>query len=148
MSFDSLNTEYKECGCVISSDLNIIENIIDDQIIILCKKHYIHASNKKEYIYNKHKSIYILNSFLSNSSNKIKIKKSVSNISLDTDCDTSNIILFGKYKYKTFNYVYNNDKIYCYNLSIWNNTSIIYNNVNSSNINNFIDFVKESVKVY
>jgi hypothetical protein len=148
ISFDSLNTEYKECDCVITSELNIIENIIEDQFIILCKTHYMQTSNKKEYIYNKHKSIYVLNSFLSTSSNKNKIKKSASNISLDSDGDTSNIILFGKYKYKTFNYVYNNDKIYCYNLSIWNNSSLIFNSIHSTNINNFIDFVKESIKVY
>lgn len=148
ISFDSLNTDYKECGCVITSELNIIENIIEDQFIILCKKHYTQTSNKKEYIYNKHKRIYVLNSFLSTSSNKNKIKKSASNISLDSDGDTSNIILFGKYKYKTFNYVYNNDKIYCYNLSIWNNSSLLFNSIHSTNINNFIDFVKESIKVY
>ena len=50
-------------------------------------------------------------------------------------------MLFGKYKYKTFNYVYNNDKLYCYKLSFWDDN--IYNK--NTNITDFIDYIKKSV---
>ena len=150
-NFDSINMEHKNCGCVISSNLDIIENRISELTIILCEKHYKKYKNKKnssigqsrapkcsEYTFNKNKSIYILNSFSYDSSFKKNIKKSSSFNNLDNS--QSGILLFGKYKYKTFNYVYNNDKLYCYNLSFWNNN--IYNK--NDNIYEFINFIKES----
>ena len=145
--FDSLDIEYKNCGCATSSNLDIIENIITEDIIILCKKHFIKTKNKKDYVYNKNKSIYILNSFLLKSSirNNItnNIKNSSSFINL-TENNKPDVILFGKYKYKTFKYVYNNDKLYCYNISLWNDK--IYNN--NKNMIDFINFIKDSIKIY
>lgn len=146
--YDSLDIEYKNCGCAISSNLDIIENIITEDNIIFCKKHFIKHKNKKEYVYNKNKSIYILNSFLLKSSieNNIinNIKKISSFINLNENNTKSDVILFGKYKYKTFNYVYNNDKLYCYNLSLWNDK--LYNN--DKNMTDFINFIKQSIKIY
>jgi hypothetical protein len=142
--FDSLDVEHKICGCAISSNLDIIKNIITENVIILCKIHFTKNKNKKDYVYNKHKSIYTLNSFLLKSSITNNIKKSSSFINLTENNNKSDVILFGKYKYKTFKYVYNNDKLYCYNLSIWNDK--IYNN--NQNMLDFIDFIKESIKIY
>ena len=146
--FDSLDIEYKICGCAISSNLDIIENIITEDIIILCKNHYIKNKNKNDYMYNKNKSTYILNSFLLQSSitNNIlnNIKKTPSFLNLSEDNIKSDILLFGKYKYKTFKYVYNNDRLYCYNLSLWNDK--LYNT--NKNMNDFINFIKESIKIY
>jgi hypothetical protein len=146
--YDSLDIDYKQCGCAISSNLDIIENLITENVIILCKKHFIKSKNKKDYVYNKNKSTYMLNSFLLKSSIKNNItnniKKSSSFINLTENNNKSDVILFGKYKYKTFKYVYNNDKLYCYNLSIWNDK--IYNN--NQNMLDFIDFIKESIKIY
>ena len=99
-------------------------------------------------MYNKNKSLYILNSFLLKSSieNNIinNIKKTSSFINLNENNTKSDVILFGKYKYKTFNYVYNNDKLYCYNLSLWNDK--LYNN--DKNMTDFINFIKQSIKIY
>jgi hypothetical protein len=145
--YDSLDIDYKQCGCAISSNLDIIENLITENVIILCKKHFIKSKNKKDYVYNKNKSTYMLNSFLLKSSIKNNItnniKKSSSFITL-TENNKSDIILFGKYKYKTFKYVYNNDKLYCYNISLWNNK--IYND--NQNMLDFINFIKDSIKIY
>lgn len=138
-NFDSINTEHQKCGCVISSNLDIINNLISDIAIVLCTKHYKKCKNKKEYSFNKNKSTYTLNSFLSNSILKKNIIKSPSFEKLNKR-DKSGIILFGKYKYKTFDYVYNNDKFYCYNLSFWN--ANIYNK--NENIHEFINFIKDS----
>ena len=51
--YDSLDIDYKQCGCAISSNLDIIENLITENVIILCKKHFIKSKNKKDYVYNK-----------------------------------------------------------------------------------------------
>lgn len=146
-NFDSIHTEHKKCGCVISSNLDIIENLISESIIILCENHYKKCKNKKEYSFNKNKSYYTLNSFSNNSISKKNIKKSSHldklNKTNSKDSNKSKILLFGKYKYKTFNYVYNNDKLYCYNLSFWNDN--IYNK--NDNIYEFINFIKNSILV-
>lgn len=142
--YDSLDVTTKDCGCVITSNLDIVENIITDQYAILCKSHYSDIKNKKEYTYNKNKGMYILNSFLSKNSIINNIKKSYSYLNLNQDTNKKNIILFGKYKYKTFDYVYNNDKLYCYKLSLWNDK--IYNNDN--NILHFINYIKKSINAY
>lgn len=142
--YDSLDVNTEDCGCVITSNLDIVENIITDQCTILCKSHYSDIKNKKDYTYNKNKKIYILNTFLSKNSNINNIKKSYSYIHLNQDYNEENIILFGKYKYKTFDYVYNKDKLYCYKLSLWNDK--IYNNDN--NILHFINYIKKSINAY
>lgn len=142
--YDSLDVIYKNCGCAKSSNLDIIENTINEYDIMLCKKHYIKYKNKTNYIYNKNKSLYILSSVIIKSSIIENIKKCPSYIGLTQDIEKSDVILFGKYKYKTFDYVYNHDKIYCYNLSLWNNK--IYNN--NTNITSFINFIKESINIY
>ena len=113
-SLDSISTECKKCGCMISYNLDIIENIVNDTYINLCEYHYKYSQDKKKYSYNKQKSIYVLSSYLSKSTTNKNIKKSTSLISLHNENTQSDIMLFGKYKYKTFNYVYNNDKLYCY----------------------------------
>jgi hypothetical protein len=145
--FDSIHTETKKCGCVISSNLDIIENIITDTYITLCESCFQKCNNKKDYTYNKHKSVYYLNSMISKNSLTQNIKKSASLIHIhddsDSPIDNSNIIQFGKYKYKTFDYVYNNDKLYCYNLSYWNNN--IHNK--NDNLFNFINFIKTSINI-
>lgn len=142
-NFDSISTEHKKCGCVISSNLDIIENLISELTIIMCDKHYKKCKNKKEYTFNKFKSVYILNSFSNDSISKKNIKKNPSLDKLNINDNQSGVLLFGKYKYKTFNYVYNNDKLYCYNLSFWNDN--IYNK--NDNIYEFINFIKKSVLV-
>lgn len=142
-NFDSIHTEHQKCGCVISSNLDIIENLISELTIIICEKHYKKCKNKKEYSFNKNKSVYILNSFSNDSISKKNIKKSPSLDKLSKDNNKSKILLFGKYKYKTFNYVYNNDKLYCYNLSFWNDN--IYNK--NDNVYEFINFIKKSILV-
>lgn len=142
--YDSLDVKNKDCGCVITSNLDIIENIIIEQIVMICKQHYNNINNKKDYSYNKNKDIYILNSFLLKNSNINNIKNSHSYNNLNQDFSNQDVILFGKYKYKTFDYVYNKDKLYCYKLSLWNDK--IYNTNN--NINDFINYIKKSIKVY
>ena len=142
-SFDSINTAHKKCGCVISSNLDIIENIISDISIVLCEKHYKKCKNKKAYSFNKNKLIYTLNSFSSDYISKKNIKNSPSLENLNKEINQSGVLLFGKYKYKTFNYVYDNDKLYCYNLSFWNDN--IFNK--NDNIYEFINFIKESILV-
>lgn len=142
--YDSLDVKNKDCGCVITSNLDIIENIIIEQIVMICKQHYNNINNKKDYSYNKNKDIFILNSFLLKNSNINNIKNSHSYNNLNQDFSNQDVILFGKYKYKTFDYVYNKDKLYCYKLSLWNDK--IYNTNN--NINDFINYIKKSIKVY
>jgi hypothetical protein len=155
-TFDSINTEHKKCGCIVSSNLDIIENTISEVTITMCIKHFkkykkdLNILNLKEqsnipkcseYTFNKNKSVYILNSFSSDSISKKNFKKSSSFEELNQDKYQSGILLFGKYKYKTFNYVYNNDKLYCYNLSFWNNN--IYNQ--NDNIHEFINYIRQSI---
>ena len=148
MNLDSIDKIKKDCGCVITSKLDIIENEIIESTIIKCKKHYLTDSNKAQYTYNKSQNIYISNSEISNKIIKNKIKKISSDIDLLNmeDDNDSNIIKFGKYKNKTFDYVYNNDKVYCYNLSFWKCNQ--EKNISNNEIYKFINFIKAEIKAF
>lgn len=53
-------------------------------------------------------------------------------------------INFGKYKNKSFDYVFQKDKLYCYNLALWNFKNKEYKN---PNINQFILFIKNKISI-
>jgi len=148
MNLDSIDKIKKDCGCVITSKLDIIENEIIESTIIICKTHYLEANNKSQYTYNKSQNIYISNSEISNKIIKNKIKKISSDIDLlNTEEDNnSNILKFGKYKNKTFDYVYNHDKLYCYNLSFWKHNQI--KDIDNNDFYKFVNFIKSEIKAF
>lgn len=149
---DIINKKYNSCGCIQLSQLNILENIIIDTYIQICKYHFNGINNKSDYIYNNKLKSYQYNDNLSlsnthNIKNKRKIKKSLScNSTFDyynTQSENSNkIIEFGKYKNKTYEYVFNKDKMYCYKLTYW--SSYKYTN---KKILDFIQFIKNKQQV-
>jgi methionine synthase II (cobalamin-independent) len=152
LNLDSIDKITKKCGCVITSKLNIIENEITEYMVIICKKCFLigynkmpYTYNKMQYTYNKSQNVYISNSEISD----IIIKKKIKKISSDIDIlnikneNNSNILKFGKYKHKSFDYVYNNDKIYCYNLSFWK-----HNNIKNEAISDFVNFVRDEIKAF
>ena len=49
---------------------------------------------------------------------------------------------FGKYYNKTYNYVYYNDKMYCYKLAFWNDRQI-----KNKKIENFINYIKHQLLI-
>ena len=143
-NLDSIDKIVKRCGCVITSKLDILENEITETHIKICKNHYLTNLNKLQYTYNKSQDIYISNSEISNNIIKNKIKKIAS--SIDFNEDTCHILQFGKYKHKSFNYVYNNDKIYCYNLSFWKHNKI--KNIENKSISEFVNYVRKEINSY
>lgn len=146
LNLDSIDKTVKQCGCVVTSKLDIIENEITESFIKICKKHYLTYFNKIQYTYNKSQNVYISNSEISNNIIKNKIKKIASDIDLNIKEDKTHILKFGKYKYKSFNYVYNNDKIYCYNLSFWKHNKI--KNIENKAISEFVNFIRDEIKAY
>lgn len=148
LNLDSINRIRKQCGCVITSKLDIIENEISESIIMICKEHYLAEYNKIQYTYNKSQNIYISDSEKSNNIIKNKIKKISSDIDLLNIREGNNckIIEFGKYKDKSFDYVYNNDKSYCYNLSFWKHNKI--KNVENKAISEFVNFVRREINAF
>lgn len=143
-SLDLINKVVKQCGCVTSSKLDIIENEITESTIKLCKNHYMTNFDKLQFTYNKSQNIYISNLEISSMIIKNKIKKMSSDIDINIDKDDYHILQFGKYKSKSFNYVYNNDKLYCYNLSFWKHHKI--KNINNKAISEFVNYIREEIK--
>ena len=157
-SNDTINKKYDTCGCIIFSELDLLENIILDKYLQLCKSHYNNCSNKSLYHYNKKVNKYILNSDnkpisinynksyenLQGIISKTYLKselKSINNNSVQISLDFNNKLLqFGKYKNKTYEYVYYNDKIYCYNLAFWNHKEF-----KNKKIINFINYIKNQI---
>lgn len=166
---DTINKKYETCGCIIISELDILENIIHDKYIQLCKQHYKTNTNKISYYYNKknNKYIYNMNSLPNNLYNNIShnistkpsnLSKSYENLQgllynslnkkLDTNLNNLNnqninyqtLVSFGKYKDKSYEYVYYNDKLYCYNLAFWN-----IKEFKNKKIHNFITFIKNQL---
>jgi len=133
---DIVNKQYQSCGCIYTSELNIINNTIHDNYIQLCKNHYLLVNNKFNYKLDKKNKLYILKESKSDINNN---KKVIINNS-DNDLESNKIIKFGKYKNKTYDYVYNIDKLYCYHLAYWKDI-----NLNNIHINNFINFIKLKV---
>ncbi len=156
-SNDTINKHYDSCGCIIISELNLLENIIIEKHIQFCKSHYkiFIKKNKNNnllisninYIYNKKNNKYIFTEKSVPKLNKQKSYENIQTILLKTHSpnNTSNnfseqILNFGKYKNKTYEYVYCNDKIYCYNLAFWKNT-----NFKNKKILNFIKYIKNQI---
>ena len=132
LSKDSINKTYKSCGCIYVSELDIIDNIINEKYIQICK---IHLNSQRN---------------------------SLINYSKNNDIPTSPAspefyLNFGKYKNKSFSYVFHIDKLYCYNLAFWNNTLNQHsiNNINCKNtdvnkginINQFINYIKQQISL-
>lgn len=146
---DIVNKKYNSCGCIYISNLDILDNIVHDHYIQLCRNHYLLSKNKSNYKLEKKNRLYIYN----DNNQSIKKKKIILNNSFDNlkllindnkninNKLSNNIIKFGKYKNKTFEYVYNMDKMYCYHLAYWKD-----NRLNNTNINNFINFIKLRVQ--
>ena len=120
-SSDLLDTAVLVCGCIYNLNLDIIENNIIEDYIKICKNHYKYKIHKKKFILNKQTNVY--------EKNMLKNEK---------------IINFGKYKHKSFNYVYHKDKTYCYNLTFWKKETPTSNN----NLNEFITYVKNAILLY
>lgn len=114
---DSINKTYKSCGCIFISELDIIDNTINEKYIQICKSHSVHKSKI------------------------INLNTNVKNV-----VSPEFYLNFGKYKNKSFSYVYNIDKLYCYNLAFWNN-NYNYKNNNHSNINQFITYIKNQISL-
>lgn len=121
LSTDYINKTYKSCGCIYISELDIIDNIINDKCIQICK---IHLINNRNFSYN----------LLYNNKNNI--------VSTRPEL----YLNFGKYKNKSFSYVFNTDKLYCYNLAFWKKKN---NNINCKNINInlFINYIKQQISL-
>lgn len=183
---DIIDKKYKSCGCILISELNIIDNIIQDKYIQLCKSHYHSLNiNKLSYELNKKTNNFILKkksnkdesiliehkkdnlsiikdskAILYNSksyenlqaiifkcianfkhTDLLEIKKN--NLTLDNYKNPSNsetLVNFGKYKNKTYDYVYYNDKLYCYNLAFWNKKDF-----KNQKILKFIEYIKYKI---
>ncbi len=134
---DIINKQYCACGCIILSTLDIYENIINELNIQYCKKHYHNTkfNNDLKYFYNCKIKKYLLISDNYKKNNNIILHN-------QHIIKTTKLTLmeFGKYYNKTYDYVYNNDKMYCYKLAFWNN-HIIKNN----KIIKFIEFIKQQL---
>lgn len=121
-SSDQINKTYKTCGCIFISELDIINNIINDKYIQFCKNH--NSTNNKL--------------------NKLINYNSKDNINKSNNYNCESNLNFGRYKNKSFNYVFQNDKLYCYNLAFWKNNNYKYKNIN---INLFIQFIKTQISI-
>lgn len=121
-SKDLINKIYKTCGCILISELDIINNTLNEKHIQLCAIHY----NQTQPITK------IINNELTKSNKNIIINDSYLN--------------FGKYKNKTFNYVFQTDKLYCYNLAFWKSQKYKSININI-NINEFIKYIKNQISI-
>ncbi len=132
-NLDSINKTYKSCGCILTSELDIINNIINDKYVQICKNHLL--SNRSDYLLSNCNQIdkHLSNSVITNSNNDYLSK----NI-------TEPYLNFGKYRNKTFSYVFNIDKLYCYNLAFWNQNSKKCKHIN---IQQFINFIKTQINV-
>ena len=142
-----INEFNKACGCMIISKLDVIENIIFEQMLKVCRKHYTSIINKSQFSFNKIQDLYISNEYVSNRTKK-KLKYSnmhtINNI--NNNESEYKTLQFGKYKYKTFNYVYNNDKLYCYNLSFWKKN--IKLETKNKHLTEFISYVRNSIEIF
>lgn len=147
---DTIDKFYESCGCIKISELDILQNIIIDKYIQICKLHYkqyIKTNKKFNYIFDKKLNKYIL-------SNQIKHKllksKSYENVQVSllkhihnnsiNNLEHLTLLNFGKYKNKTYEYVYYTDKVYCYNLAVWKNIDF-----KNKKISNFIKFIKKQL---
>jgi len=158
-NYDTINKFYDSCGCITLSKLNILENKFQSEYLQICKKHffnntYIQSNNINKQLYTLNNNVYIkkFNNKLHKSSklNKKTIYSSyedlqhINNSSYKNYYKTLNmsnkLLSFGKYKNYTYDYVYNNDKLYCYNLAYWRN-----NNYTNLEILDFIDFIKSKI---
>jgi len=119
-SKDLINKIYKTCGCILISELDIINNTLNEKHIQICTNHYQQTQSITNIISNE----------LSKSNKNIIINESYLN--------------FGKYKNKTFNYVFQKDKLYCYNLAFWKTKNQYYKNIN---INEFIKYIRNQISI-
>lgn len=129
-SKDLINKIYKTCGCILISELDIINNTINEKYIQICPKHYQKTESILHIVNNK--------SVLS----QIDLKKNI--------IINDSYLNFGKYKNKTFHYVFQTDKLYCYNLAFWKNNTInmnTYQNTKKININEFIIYIKNQINI-
>lgn len=160
-SNDTIHKKYNTCGCIIISELDILENILQDKYLQLCKSHYNNCSNKSMYRFNKRINKYILNcnnkqvtinytksyenlqGLISKTYSKLESKSINTNsevlYKLSIDCNNK-LLQFGKYNNKTYEYVYYNDKLYCYNLAFWNHKEF-----KNKKIINFINYIKNQI---
>ena len=134
-----LDKTVKPCGCVLISELNVLENVIEEITIKICRSHYYYHTEKNNFTFSKSQNLYIYNPYFKEISTKMK-KNKIPNE--NNKYKNNEVITFGKYKSKSFDYVYNNDKTYCYNLSFWRSDI-----PECDDIHLFISFVKSSLKV-
>lgn len=169
---NTINKQYKTCGCIIISDLDIIENIITDIYLQYCKQHYTNQILNNKILNNSNSYIFSnkLQKYIINNSNQINNDlKRLSNKTLTTNelskkinsshvlekskyfknnptnlnaSDVSILMDFGKYANKTYDYVYCNDKMYCYKLAFWNKE-----NFKNQKILNFINYIKKQLLI-
>lgn len=123
---DLINKTYKTCGCILTSELDFINNTINNNYIQLCDLHF----NKTQPIND------VLKKELSN--NKLNSNNIYKTQSINNSC-----LNFGKYKNKSFSYVFQNDKLYCYNLAFWKN----FKDYKNPNILQFIKFIKDQITI-
>ena len=104
---DIVNKSYNSCGCIYISQLNILDNIMHDQYIQLCKNHYLQSKDKGNYKFDKKNKLYTLNEKKSDSLKKKKIsynnsyenlKQLINDNSYENNLFSNKIIKFGKYK--------------------------------------------------
>lgn len=146
---DILNKNYNSCGCISISKLNLIDNIVNDYNIQLCKTHYLLSYDKNNFKFNKKNKLYTLIEKKNTQLKKKKIsfnnsyenlKTLISNSINNETLYSHKLIKFGKYKNKTYEYVYKIDKLYCYHLAFW-----VDINSKNTNIINFINYIKLKV---
>lgn len=127
-----------KCGCFFTKELDMDTNIINKKYIKICANHseYINIINKDNYTFNKKSNFYILKT------NTISLKKKILNNNLKSLGDGCKKIKFGKYKNKSYDFVYSKDKTYCYNLCIWTEKEI-----KDDNVNDFIKYIKNCIYI-
>ncbi len=107
-NLDLIESVVNSCGCEYTLTLDIVENSVSEHFIKICKTHYKQKLHKHNYVLNKQHNVYECKTFKTSNQNRLRAKR-LSN-SISPDAKTLN---FGKYKHRTFDYVYNKDKTYC-----------------------------------
>ena len=136
-------TITEELSCIIRKN-NTDKNKVKRGHKIITKKSknnttvFVYGSNCR-YILNEKKSSPLKKKKLSYNNSYENLKLLINDNNTENKLFSNKIIKFGKYKNKTYEYVYNIDKLYCYHLAYWKDNNL--NNstlLNKKNITNYI----------
>lgn len=128
------SNEIQKCGCIIKNTIDLFNNKISNDHIQVCHNHFKQLSNSSRSLYTtkQKKSLYTVKT-----NNKILVRSLSEN-----DVNKKNILNFGKYNGKSFEYVFSNDKFY--SARIYN---MIIRDAKNTNIISFQKFLNNKYKV-